>query len=74
LKPFLYFKKKCQQYDGFEGETVFLLSGDFHTRICTILRIPNPFTQKKLLPGFDSVYPYICFGGFLVVMIDEFPS
>jgi hypothetical protein len=42
--------------------------------ISTILRIPNPFTLKKLLPDFDSVYPYICFGGFLVVMIDEFPS
>lgn len=33
-----------------------------------------PLHEKKLLPDFDAVYPYICFGGFLVVMIDEFPS
>ena len=39
---------KCQHCDGFEEEkTVFLPSGDFHTRICIVFRIvPNPFTQK----------------------------
>jgi len=47
IETFSFFFK-CQHCDGFEEEkTVFLPSGDFHTRICIVFRIvPNPFTQK----------------------------